>query len=166
MPRGDKSSYTEKQKRQAEHIEEGYEHRGVPEKEAERRAWATVNKQDHGGKKSGSGVGKARGYLILPEGGPPGRAGRITAAGFRTLEIGEKGRSHQARARTLGPMLDVCAIGPAMRLKRTPDEAAANRAEPKSLDELNAQIASAAPLVPGLRVPCWARARLGRPLRS
>jgi plasmid stabilization system protein ParE len=46
MPRGDKSSYTDKQKRQAEHIEEGYEHRGVPEKEAERRAWATVNKQD------------------------------------------------------------------------------------------------------------------------
>src|SRR5262245_60927405 len=60
MPRGDKSSYTDKQKRQAEHIEEGYEHRGVPEAEAERRAWATVNKQDHGGKKSGSGVGKPR----------------------------------------------------------------------------------------------------------
>src|SRR5438128_2478639 len=58
MPRGDKSSYTEKQKRQAEHREQGYEHRGVPEKEAERRAWATVNEQDHGGKKSGSGVGK------------------------------------------------------------------------------------------------------------
>jgi hypothetical protein len=56
MPRGDKSSYTNKQKRQAEHIEEGYEERGIPEKEAERRAWATVNKQDHGGKKSGSGV--------------------------------------------------------------------------------------------------------------
>ena len=55
MPRGDKSRYTEKQKRTAEHIEEGYESRGVPEKEAERRAWATVNKQDGGGKKSGSG---------------------------------------------------------------------------------------------------------------
>ena len=59
MPRGDKSSYTEKQKRQAEHIEEGYEHRGVPEKEAERRAWATVNKQTGGGKKSGSGRKRA-----------------------------------------------------------------------------------------------------------
>src|SRR5262245_13901919 len=47
MPRGDKSSYTEKQKRQAEHIEEGYEKRGVAENEAERRAWATANKQDH-----------------------------------------------------------------------------------------------------------------------
>ena len=55
MPRGDKSAYTEKQKRKAEHIEEGYEQRGVPEEEAERRARATVNKQDGGGKKSGSG---------------------------------------------------------------------------------------------------------------
>jgi hypothetical protein len=58
MPRGDKSSYTDKQKRQAEHIEEGYESRGVPEGEAERRAWATVNKETGGGKKSGSGRGK------------------------------------------------------------------------------------------------------------
>ena len=57
MPRGDKRSYTDKQKRQAEHIEEGYEARGVPDKEAERRAWATVNKETHGGKKSGSGRG-------------------------------------------------------------------------------------------------------------
>ncbi|MEK9285607.1 MULTISPECIES: plasmid stabilization protein [unclassified Bradyrhizobium] len=55
MPRGDKRSYTDKQKRQAEHIEEGYENRGVPDKEAERRAWATVNKETHGGKKRGSG---------------------------------------------------------------------------------------------------------------
>ena len=58
MPRGDKSSYTGKQKRQAEHIEEGYEDRGVSKKEAERRAWATVNKESGGGKKSGSGRGK------------------------------------------------------------------------------------------------------------
>jgi hypothetical protein len=58
MPRGDKSSYTSKQKRQAEHIEEGYEKRGVPSDEAERRAWATVNKETGGGKKSGSGRGK------------------------------------------------------------------------------------------------------------
>lgn len=54
MSRGDKSAYTDKQKRKAEHIEEGYENRGVSEKEAERRAWATVNKQDGGGKKGGS----------------------------------------------------------------------------------------------------------------
>ncbi len=55
MPQGDKSAYTDKQKRQAEHIEEGYEKQGLPDDEAERRAWATVNKQDGGGKKSGSG---------------------------------------------------------------------------------------------------------------
>ncbi len=54
MPRGEKSAYTDKQKRKAEHIEEGYEKRGVSEKEAEKRAWATVNKQDGGGRKSGS----------------------------------------------------------------------------------------------------------------
>ncbi|QNP48941.1 plasmid stabilization protein [Diaphorobacter aerolatus] len=58
MPRGDKSSYTDKQKRQAEHIEESYESRGVSDKEAERRAWATVNKETGGGKKSGSGRGQ------------------------------------------------------------------------------------------------------------
>ena len=55
MPRGDKGAYTDKQKRQAEHIEEGYEKKGVSKKEAEARAWATVNKESGGGKKSGSG---------------------------------------------------------------------------------------------------------------
>lgn len=60
MPRGDKSSYTDKQKRQAEHIEEGYEKRGLSDEEAERRAWATVNKASGGGKKSGSGRGQAK----------------------------------------------------------------------------------------------------------
>ncbi len=59
MPQGDKSSYTDKQKRQAEHIEKGYEKKGVSHDEAEKRAWATVNKQDGGGKKSGSGRGKS-----------------------------------------------------------------------------------------------------------
>ena len=54
VPRGDKSKYTDKQKRQAEHIEEGYEEKGVSEDEAERRAWATVNKESGGGKKGGS----------------------------------------------------------------------------------------------------------------
>jgi hypothetical protein len=57
MPRGDKSKYTDKQKRKAEHIEEGYKERGLPRKEAERRAWATVNKESGGGNKSGSGRG-------------------------------------------------------------------------------------------------------------
>jgi plasmid stabilization system protein ParE len=60
MPQGDKSKYTDKQKRQAEHIEEGYEKRGVSEKDAEARAWATVNKTDGGGKQpGGSGRKKA-----------------------------------------------------------------------------------------------------------
>lgn len=59
MPRGDKDKYTDKQKRQAEHIEEGYEKHGVSEDEAERRAWATVNKESGGGKKSGSGRKKS-----------------------------------------------------------------------------------------------------------
>lgn len=60
MPRGDKSSYTSKQKRQAEHIEEGYQDRGVGRSEAARRAWATVNKETGGGRKAGSGRGSAK----------------------------------------------------------------------------------------------------------
>lgn len=59
MPRGEKSKYTGAQKRQAQHIEEGYKRRGVDEEEAERRAWATVNKTTGGGKAGGSGRGKA-----------------------------------------------------------------------------------------------------------
>lgn len=69
MPRGDKSSYTDKQKRQAEHIEESYEDRGVSEDEAERRAWATVNKETGGGKKSGSGRGKQENHAPSRKGG-------------------------------------------------------------------------------------------------
>jgi plasmid stabilization system protein ParE len=69
MPRGDKSSYTDKQKRQAEHIEEGYEDRGVSRKEAERRAWATVNAESGGGRKSGSGRGKAENHAPSRKGG-------------------------------------------------------------------------------------------------
>jgi hypothetical protein len=72
MPRGDKSSYTDKQKRQAEHIEEGYEKRGVSKKEAESRAWATVNKETGGGKKSGSGRGKAVDKSPSKKGGKKG----------------------------------------------------------------------------------------------
>ena len=69
MPQGDKSAYTDKQKRKAEHIEDGYEKRGVPEQEAERRAWATVNKDDGGGKKSGSGKGAETGNPAAHRGG-------------------------------------------------------------------------------------------------
>ena len=72
MARGDKSSYTDKQKRQAEHIEEGYEKRGVSKKEAEKRAWATVNKSDKGGKKSGSGRGKKSSKASSRKGGKKG----------------------------------------------------------------------------------------------
>jgi plasmid stabilization system protein ParE len=74
MPRGDKSKYSEKQKRQAEHIEEGYEKRGVSDKEAERRAWATVNAMTGGGKKSGSGRGKATNKAPAKKGGHKGGA--------------------------------------------------------------------------------------------
>jgi hypothetical protein len=74
MPRGDKSSYTGRQKRMAEHIEEGYEDRGVGEKEAERRAWATVNKETHGGQKSGSGRGKSEDHAPARKGGRTGGA--------------------------------------------------------------------------------------------
>ena len=72
MPQGDKSSYTQKQKRQARHIEEGYEERGVPRKEAERRAWATVNKETGGGKKSGSGRGRKVNRAPSRKGGKKG----------------------------------------------------------------------------------------------
>lgn len=62
MPRGDKSAYTDKQKRQVRHIEQQYENKGVSDKEAERRAWATVNKEHGGGKKSGSGRRRGKGH--------------------------------------------------------------------------------------------------------
>lgn len=75
MPRGDKSSYTSKQKRQAEHIEEGYERRGLNTREAERRAWATVNKMTGGGKKSGSGRGRKENHAPARKGGRLG--GRV-----------------------------------------------------------------------------------------
>src|SRR5258708_1027491 len=78
MPRGDKSAYTDKQKRKAEHIEDGYESRGVPEAEAERRAWATVNKESGGGKKSGSGRGKPETHEASRKGGKLG--GRAAAS--------------------------------------------------------------------------------------
>jgi plasmid stabilization system protein ParE len=74
MPRGDKSKYTDKQERKADHIADGYEKRGVSEKEAERRAWATVNKEDGGGNKSGSGRGKPDTNVSAKRGGKIGGA--------------------------------------------------------------------------------------------
>ena len=85
MPRGDKSKYTNKQERKADHFAEGYEKRDVPEGEAKRRAWATVNKDDHGGKApGGSGRGRSRSHPAVHKGGqsvgqppPVARAQRV-----------------------------------------------------------------------------------------
>jgi plasmid stabilization system protein ParE len=74
MPRGDKSKYTDEQKRKAEHIADGYEGRGVPEGEAKRRAWATVNKESGGGNKSGSGRGVPDNKSASKKGGKIGGA--------------------------------------------------------------------------------------------
>ena len=72
MPQGDKSSYTPKQRRKADHIAEGYEDRGVSQKEAERRAWSTVNAESGGGKKSGSGRGRKESHASSRKGGHKG----------------------------------------------------------------------------------------------
>src|SRR5262245_1105339 len=74
MARGDKSKYTDKQKRKAEHIAEGYKERGTPPREAKRRAWATVNKESGGGNKSGSGRGKPDTHVSSKKGGKIGGA--------------------------------------------------------------------------------------------
>jgi hypothetical protein len=107
MPRGDKSSYTDKQKRQAEHIEEGYENRGVGNKEAARRAWATVNKETGGGNKSGSGRGvpdtnvsaKKGGRIGGPRGGKAS-ASRPAAARARSAKKAAATRKRNATAKS------------------------------------------------------------------
>lgn len=101
MPRGDKSAYTDKQKRQAEHIEEGYEDRGVPDDEAERRAWATVNAMTGGGKKSGSGRGKPVNKAPAKKGGRKGgqaAAKRSKAAKSTSAKKAAKTRATKKRA--------------------------------------------------------------------
>src|ERR1700754_4612420 len=75
MPQGDKAAYTDKQKRKAAHIEEGYEKRGTPKKEAEARAWATVNKESGGGNKLGSGRGKKDTHVSSTRGGRANKPG-------------------------------------------------------------------------------------------
>jgi plasmid stabilization system protein ParE len=100
MPRGDKSSYTGKQKRQAEHIEEGYEARGVSRKEAERRAWATVNKETHGGKKSGSGRGRPENHAPSRKGGRLGGAAAARRPAAAKSAAGKKAaRTREAHGR-------------------------------------------------------------------
>lgn len=94
MPRGDKSAYTDKQKRQAEHIEDSYESRGVSKGEAESRAWATVNKETGGGKKSGSGRGKAT------DTGPSKKGGHIGGRASASRSAEERSASAKKAAAT------------------------------------------------------------------
>lgn len=98
MPRGDKSSYTDKQKRQAEHMEEGYEKRGTGHKEAERRAWATVNKETGGGKKSGSGRGKAENHEPSRKGGRKGGSSQSAAQRSAAAKKGWETRRRRGSA--------------------------------------------------------------------
>lgn len=102
MPQGDKSKYSDKQKRQAEHIEEGYEERGVPEKEAERRAWATVNKETGGGKKSGSGRGKAENHEPSRKGGRIGGAASASRTPEQRSASAKKAAATRRRNRANG----------------------------------------------------------------
>ena len=101
MPRGDKSAYTDKQKRKAEHIEEGYEDRGVSKEEAERRAWATVNKESGGGKKSGSGRGKAENHASSRKGGRKGGAASAGRSAADRSAAAKKGWETAAQAARL-----------------------------------------------------------------
>ena len=97
MPQGDKSAYTDKQRRKAEHIEEGYEDRGVSHKEAERRAWATVNASDHGGKKSGSGRGRSTNKEPSRKGGRIGGAAQSQASRSAAAKKGWETRRRHAQ---------------------------------------------------------------------
>jgi plasmid stabilization system protein ParE len=99
MARGDKSKYTDKQKRKAEHIEEKYEQRGVPEKEAERRAWATVNRESGGGNKSGSGRGKKDTHVSSRKGGRKGGAASASRTAAERSASAKKAAQTRARNR-------------------------------------------------------------------
>ncbi|HEV2571883.1 MAG TPA: plasmid stabilization protein [Beijerinckiaceae bacterium] len=99
MPRGDKDKYTDKQKRKAKHIEEGYEKRGIPEDEAERRAWATVNKESGGGNKSGSGRGVADTNVSARKGGRlGGQASARRPASARSASAKKAAATRKRRA--------------------------------------------------------------------
>jgi len=101
MPRGDKSKYTGKQKRQAEHIEEGYEDRGVSKDEAERRAWATVNRMTGGGKKEGgSGRGKRVNKAPARKGGRlGGKAAAERPAAARSASARKAAKTRKRRGK-------------------------------------------------------------------
>jgi plasmid stabilization system protein ParE len=99
MPRGDKSKYTDRQKRKAEHIEEGYEKRGVAKKEAAARAWATVNKEEGGGNKSGSGRGVKDTKVSSRKGGKlGGRAAARRPAAARKASAKKAAATRKRRA--------------------------------------------------------------------
>ena len=98
MPRGDKSKYTGKQQRQAEHIEEGYEERGVGKDEAERRAWATVNKMTGGGRKEGgSGRGQPVNKAPARKGGRKGGAASAARPKAARAAAGKKAAATRKR---------------------------------------------------------------------
>jgi|SRR3954468_24205052 len=100
MPRGSKSKYTSKQKRKAEHIEEGYEKRGVSAKTAKARAWATVNKSDKGGKKSGSGRGKSTDKSPSKKGGRKGgKAAKKSASSRRSSKAKGRGKGTRRKSK-------------------------------------------------------------------
>lgn len=96
MPRGDKSSYTSKQKRKAKHIAEGYAKKGVSKKTAQARAYATVNKEEGGGKKSGSGRGKKVSHASSRKGGRKAAKGRSHAASVRAGKKAAKTRKRKS----------------------------------------------------------------------
>jgi plasmid stabilization system protein ParE len=100
MPRGDKDKYTDKQKRQAEHIAAGYEDRGVSEKEAKSRAWATVNEMTGGGKKSGSGRGKAVDKSPAVKGGKKGGEASANRSPQERSESAQKGAATRKKKAT------------------------------------------------------------------
>ena len=97
MARGDKSAYTDKQKRQAEHIEESAERRGASEDEAERIAWATVNKAHGGGKKSGSGRGRKTNKAPFKKGGKKGGKAAASRSQAAKSASGKKAAATRAR---------------------------------------------------------------------
>lgn len=102
MPRGDKSAYTDKQKRQAEHIEEGYEERGVGHEEAERRAWATVNRTSGGGNQSGSGRGRPEDQGPARKGGHKGGAASAARSPEARSASAKKAAATRRRNRAQG----------------------------------------------------------------
>ena len=120
MPIGDKSKYTDKQERKADHIAEGYEKRGVGEKEAERRAWATVNKDDGGGKKpGGSGRGKSTGHPAAHKGGEKGGAAAASrSAADRSASAKKAARDPQAQRRARFARLTAGCGDPPRRSRR------------------------------------------------